>query len=131
VSFSNLSIREYNVALGDHPSCSYGPPIALGWKYQDKDQVSLDDYEDCRNPRRSMNQLVLSYNIRKYLLLKTAGYNRSDLRAAMAEVNRVKRDRQWTDMSAGSLDEVMEGVVDQVRNLFGRHPSHLDPVATQ
>lgn len=49
VSFSNLSIREYNVEIGDNPSCSYGVPISLGWDYEEHHEslaLSDDDWDD-------------------------------------------------------------------------------------
>merc|ERR1712238_242161 len=33
VSFKAVEIREYDRAIGDNPSCSSGPPIALDWNY--------------------------------------------------------------------------------------------------
>lgn len=120
VSFSNLQIREYDVTLGDNPSCSYGPPVSLGWDYSDTEVVPLEKYERARSnkfPRRKPRQLVLSYNVRKYLLLKTAGYTKAELREAMEEVKRIKHERKMTDMML-PLDEVMEGVIDHVKGMF-------------
>lgn len=121
VSFSNLQIREYDVALGDNPSCSFGPPVSLGWDYQDAEVVPLEKYERARSnkfPRRK--SFMLSYNVRKYLLLKTAGYTKAELREAMKEVERIKHERKMTDMMAPlePLDEVMEGVINHVKGMF-------------
>ena len=123
VSFSNLQIREYDVTLGDHPSCSFGPPVSLGWDYQDAHVVPLEKYEKARSnkfPRRKSPQLRLSYNVRKYLLLKTAGYTKAELREAMKEVERIKHERKMTDMMRPlePLDEVMEGVIEHVKGMF-------------
>ena len=123
VSFSNLQIREYDVMLGDNPSCSYGPPVSLGWDYHDAAVVPLEKYERARSnkfPRRKSGQLVLSYNVRKYLLLKTAGYTKAELREAMKEVERIKHERKMTDIMAPlePLDEVMEGVINHVKGMF-------------
>ena len=120
VSFSNLEIREYDVTLGDNPSCSFGPPVSLGWDFRDAQVVPLEKYERAREkkcPRRNPRQLVLSYNVRKYLLLKTAGYTKAELREAMKEVERIKNQRKMTDMML-PLDEVMEGVIDHVKSMF-------------
>jgi BRCT domain type II-containing protein len=46
VSFTNLSIREYNVELGDNPSCSFGVPISLGWDYEEQEALPLDALDD-------------------------------------------------------------------------------------
>jgi hypothetical protein len=49
VSFTNLSIREYNLEIGDNPSCSYGVPISLGWDYEERHEslgLMDDDWDD-------------------------------------------------------------------------------------
>jgi hypothetical protein len=95
VSFSNLEIREYNVALSDHPDCSYGPPIQLGWSYCEKQAVSVDEYElSCRSHRRTGRELLLTSPERRDLLLKEGGYTKEELQWAWEEVERVKRERQ-------------------------------------
>jgi hypothetical protein len=123
VSFSSLEVREYNIALSDHPSCSYGPPIQLGWDYRQKKAVQVEEYEETRSqqPRRGRHELVLSYNVRRHLLLKRAGYSNEDLEEAMSEVDRVKRERTVTQafLPASQLDETMEHVLDQVTFIFG------------
>jgi hypothetical protein len=122
VSFSSLEIREYNIALSDHPSCSYGPPIQLGWDYRAKKPVEVEDYEENRKPRRATHEMVLSYNARRYLLLKRAGYSDEELKGAMMEVERVKRERMVTDLflPASQLDETMENVLNSVKTtIFG------------
>lgn len=122
VSFSKMEIREYSIALSDHPSCSYGPPIQLGWDYRDREAVDVEEYETTRSPRRSMHQLLLSYNVRRYLLLKRAGYSKSELQSAMQEVDRVKRERLVTDLflPASKLDETLEDLVMGVRGMFAK-----------
>jgi hypothetical protein len=124
VSFSSLEVREYNIALSDHPSCSYGPPIQLGWDYRQKKAVEVEEYEEARlqQPRRGRHEMVLSYNVRRYLLMKKAGYSDQDLEEAMSEVDRVKRERMVTEtfLPASKLDETMEQVLDHVKTtIFG------------
>ena len=121
VSFGKLETREYSIALSDHPSCSYGPPISLGWDFRDKEAVELEQYEERRLPRRSMHQMLLSYNVRRYLLLKRAGYTHNELEEAMNEVDRVKRQRLVTDLllPASKIDETFEDVMGHVKRMFG------------
>jgi len=45
VKFANVTIREFNLVVGDHPDCSDGPPLAMGWNYVDQDAVRVDDFE--------------------------------------------------------------------------------------
>jgi hypothetical protein len=96
VSFSNLSIREFNIALSDHPECTVGPPIQLGWNYFDQDPVPVDLYEQTRQPRNRGRRLLLPDLVRRYMLLEEAGYTKRDLQSAVAEVQRVKRERKST-----------------------------------
>jgi len=120
VSFGKLQTREYNIALSDHPACSFGAPVGLGWVFKDKPALAVDDYENKRSPRRSMEQMVLSYNVRRYLLLKRAGYSKSELKDAVAEVERVKRERLITDLflPTHAIDETMEEAVAHIKHLF-------------
>jgi hypothetical protein len=122
ISFGNLEIRQYDVALSDHPSCSYGPPVQLSWEYQRENVVVLpvDSYELTRSPRRDKGDLVLSYNDRRHMLLKQAGYSKKEVKQAMKEVDRVKRERLVTDMllPASILDEAVEASVDYVKQFF-------------
>ena len=123
VSFGSMKIREYNVEISDHPSCSYGPPIQLSWDYKEKEDETLDSYEEKRSKRkrRTGHELVLSFYERHFMLIKTAGYSKSEIRETMKEVERVKRERQITDMFLPTMqiDEQMENVVDTVKRLFG------------
>lgn len=120
VSFSNLQIREYDVTLGDNPSVSYGPPLSLGWEYRQEEVVPLEKYETARSqkhPRRKSSQLLMSYNVRKYLLLKTAGFSKTELLEAMKQVEKIQKERKMSDIF-GPVDDAMEGVLDHVRTMF-------------
>lgn len=120
VSFSNLQIRQYDVTLGDNPSVSHGPPLSLGWEYRQEEVVPLEKYEKARSlkcPRRKSSQLLMSYNVRKYLLLKTAGFSKTELREAMKQVEKIQKERKMSDIF-GPVDDAMEGVLDHVRTMF-------------
>lgn len=95
VSFSNLSIREYNLALSQNPSCSYGPPVELDWQYQRQCVVDVDDYEQRRSPRKSRRDMLLSPILRCRLLRQR--YSKDEVRHAMKEVAKIKHQRKMTD----------------------------------
>lgn len=120
VSFGSLKIRDYNVALSDNPSCSFGPPVQLSWDYREREIVPLDSYEESRQPRRNPNDLVLSYYDRRLMLLKQAKCSKREVKAAMEEVDRVKRERLITDifLPASPLDEGLENVIGTVKKYF-------------
>lgn len=71
VKFQSLHIRTYNQVLGDHPCCTSGLPISLGWTYNDETQVPINDYEICRNPRRNRRQLRLNDLDRREIIMGT------------------------------------------------------------
>jgi Sodium:solute symporter family len=110
VSFHQVEIREYSVAISDHPNCSSGPPVQLGWDYRDRAKISVNLYESHRPPRRCAHDMILSYNVRRFLLLHLAGYSTGEIRKAMKEVDRVKRNRWLTDLllPASAIEEILE-----------------------
>jgi len=122
VSFTSLSIREYPPMISDNPSCSFGPPVQLDWDYHAEETQLIDQYEESRQPRRANHELLLSYNDRRFLLLKQGGYSRKEVKAAMKEAERVKRERMVTDLflPAQALDETMENLLDSVKTFFGK-----------
>lgn len=82
VSFASLEIREYNQVLGDHPCCTVGPPVSLGWDYTESPKVNVEAYEATRPRRRTRQSLRLSFKARREILSEVA----SD-----ADVRRVQR----------------------------------------
>lgn len=128
VSFTSLSIREYPPAISDNPSCSFGPPVQLDWEYEVEETQSIDHYEESRQPRRANHDLLLSYYDRRFLLLKQAGYTRKEVKEAMKEAERVKRERMVTDLflPAQALDETLENIVDSLKGFFGKSKEPRD-----
>jgi hypothetical protein len=122
VSFGKLGVRQYSVEISDHPSCSYGPPVQLGWDFKEKEAIPLESYEEGRHPRREIGDLVLSYYDRRFMLLKQAGYSKREVKEAVKEVERVKRERMVTDMflPVSPVEETIVSVVDSVKGFFQR-----------
>jgi len=85
VTFTDIHIREYTQVLGDHPCCSLGPPVSLGWEYRTCANVSLDYYEVTRVPRRSRRDLRLSWEDRRSIL---SNYSDGDCRRVQRRLNR-------------------------------------------
>ena len=130
VSFNNLSIREYNVEIGDNPSCSCGVPISLGWDYEEQEALPLDALDDPETTalggsgsrrRRKTHELILSYNDRRRLL-KSAGYSREELQECLQTVQKVKHERGMTELflAVAPLEDVMETVLHGVQDLFSK-----------
>eukprot|EP00816_Leptocylindrus_hargravesii_P008252 CAMPEP_0196808288 /NCGR_PEP_ID=MMETSP1362-20130617/8279_1 /TAXON_ID=163516 /ORGANISM="Leptocylindrus danicus, Strain CCMP1856" /LENGTH=645 /DNA_ID=CAMNT_0042182573 /DNA_START=74 /DNA_END=2011 /DNA_ORIENTATION=+ len=115
VSFSSTSIREYPVTLGDHPSCSHGPPLSLGWEYfEDEHTLPLDQYEKTRQGSRKKHwyELLLSGSDRKNILVDVVGADANEIEEAIEGVQRVQMERRATDMFSefSAIEEFLEGV---------------------
>ena len=122
VSFTDISVREYDVELSDHPSCSYGPGLGLGWDYQEREPTTVEDYEITRSPRRNAHELVLSYNARKHRLKQSKKYNKQVIAAVEKEIDRIKRERMITEffLPAMAIDETLERICEYVKQIFQR-----------
>ena len=75
VHFSVVEVREYSVELGDHPSCSKGPPLTLGWDYAMSTIVAVDDFV---SSYRSSRELIMPVWRRKHLLREVARLTNHD-----------------------------------------------------
>jgi hypothetical protein len=86
VSFSSfLEIREHSVTVGDHPCCE-ALPLSLAWEHATANKVPFDDFESVRAMhRRPSRELRLSYDERKNILRRIAGFSDEDLTQAHAE----------------------------------------------
>lgn len=93
VSWGTIEIHSHVIVLGDNPSVSHGPPIALGWEKIDSCELSVDDYESRLEGRRSKQELILLGALREDWL-RELGYSRSELKEAVSVVKKIKIDRR-------------------------------------
>eukprot|EP00581_Thalassiosira_minuscula_P030754 CAMPEP_0183764932 /NCGR_PEP_ID=MMETSP0739-20130205/10608_1 /TAXON_ID=385413 /ORGANISM="Thalassiosira miniscula, Strain CCMP1093" /LENGTH=429 /DNA_ID=CAMNT_0026003531 /DNA_START=332 /DNA_END=1621 /DNA_ORIENTATION=+ len=125
VSFSSLEIRSYNVTLGDAPT-SNGPAVSLDWEYDPSATASycIDKYEEFRTdeaPRRSKQEMIMPPMHRQYLLMREAGFTRSQIQQAMEEAKRVARGRQKTVRNVRlGITPVEEKLEKAKRKIFGK-----------
>lgn len=75
VRFGSCQVRSYTQVLGDHPFCSSGCPIQLGWNYVQEAAVSVESYEADHFPfscvrNNNMNDLRLTPDDRRRILCK-------------------------------------------------------------
>jgi hypothetical protein len=89
VSFTCLEIREYNVTVGDHPCCTSGFPLTLDWDYAEGSIVSVDEYEECRCPRRSRAELKIAPDQRCEILSEDS-CSPVELRRAQRKLHRAR-----------------------------------------
>ena len=80
VRFSNvLSIRTFDVTLGEHPCCVGGMALTCGWTHAEEDEcIDLDVYERFA-PKRSMYELRLPYHERRCRLEGATGLSPAEL----------------------------------------------------
>jgi hypothetical protein len=90
VKFGSLRIREHAVVLGDHPCCSAGCPLELGWEHESETELALDDYETSRQERRPRKELRTTWLERREWLSQ---YSDGDLRRSNRKLQRTRRCR--------------------------------------
>lgn len=95
VHFGDVVVRDYDMTLGDHPSCSYGPPVTLDWHYLEYEPLDINEYEFHRPPRKNMREMNLNYYQRRRILHR-AGFTDVDFLVTRKEVNRSKLNRSIT-----------------------------------
>ena len=88
VKFGSLRIREFAVVLGDHPCCSTGCPLELGWEHESETELAVDDYETSRSERRSRKELRTTWLERREWLSQ---YSDGDLRRSNRKLQRTRR----------------------------------------
>mmetsp|Transcript_21539 Transcript_21539/g.46698 ORF Transcript_21539/g.46698 Transcript_21539/m.46698 type:complete len:203 (-) Transcript_21539:98-706(-) len=109
VSFSTIELRYHAIMLGDNPSVSSGPPLALSNNVIHTDTCSLDDYEGKRPQNESEPQksaLILN-RFEREDRLRDAGFGRADFRQAEAEIQRIKKPRETNGTTANKAGGLM------------------------
>ena len=118
VSFSTVKFREYNLIVGDNPSCSDCLPVSLGWDHGPEVSISIDDFEKDRElfkqkPDTSGNDnrcQQWKWHERRELLIGVFGYTEQELRKQekiFAEANgrarksRLRITKDWFMRSKG------------------------------
>jgi hypothetical protein len=120
VAFSTVEIHVHSRALGDNPSVSSGPPMALGRNVLRKETHTVDEYESFRGkeaPRRSKRDLLMG-RIDREDMLKEYGYSRSDFVEAGNEVRKLQLQRR-----ASSRTSLLERVTIRLRSSIQRKSS--------
>lgn len=72
VRFHTVTIRNYDLTIGDNPWCSCGAPVSIDWTYQSEINLPLEAYEQHHPPRRKGSELAMPHRLREELLTDTA-----------------------------------------------------------
>jgi hypothetical protein len=97
VSFSIVSIRRYGMILGNNPACPCGPPVTLGWEYDELPQMNITEFESfrLRSRRFRTSHLILSH-YRRLEILQSVGYTAEEIAAVEKEMAKIQRQRNVT-----------------------------------
>lgn len=93
VTFSMVHIREYERIISDHPNCTSGVPIGIGWNYQHAVSVDVDLFEDAvtrRFPCRILSRREREEMVRKW------GATSKEIASAIRNALKVKNQRRQT-----------------------------------
>ena len=100
VTFGSVVINEHPIIVGCHPSVSSGVPITIGWYAVSKTEMSLQKYEELREPERVSHRLLLKQHpSERYMLLQNLGFSRQELHRAeeAAKATRELREESFLD----------------------------------
>lgn len=128
VTFSNVEIREYDIVLGDNPSCSCGPPLSLGWRFDEHkfNEIPLEDFEQSRiSHRRSRLEMKMPSCLR-YEILKYGNFSRREIAEVQFECNEIRKQR-CKSMKAAIRREIMANILVQTLR-FGLCRPHSNKI---
>ena len=96
VSFGDVSVQEYPTELGEHPCCSHGVSIQIGWTALTSQTCSLDTYERIRSQEKCS---ILRTNLaipleRRVEMLLDVGYSIHDIALATLKVEAIQESRR-------------------------------------
>ena len=92
VRFSDVTLREYPMVVGDNPAVSSGPPVTIDWNYMSEVVISVDQHQSVnRNPRRQQDMILPSY-VRKMILIENGALD-IELEEAEDEAIAIKLQR--------------------------------------
>jgi len=98
VRFDKITIREYDLTVGDNPACTAGAPVSLSWTYNPRtvETFPVDVYESYRDGQRcGPEDLKLNERVRHRLLLEW-DVPVSKIRRAERKCRLVQDQRRYT-----------------------------------
>jgi hypothetical protein len=114
VSFGDISVREYERIVGDHPDTKVGPPLSIGWAFIEHRPLDLDQYEEVR--LRKGNRRMSSIT-RKNILHNVFQIPEEEIRMAEKEVQRIMKNREKTSKQGKVSEKTEEAVQSLGRKL--------------
>jgi len=120
VSFHKVVIREYKLTVGDNPSCTFGPPISIGWHHDDEHSLTIDKYEDEKGERQGIPEM---FNAReRFEILKENGVPKRDIARAVRDASKTRNQRTSTNLNLKfeKVHTVSESARRKVKRFFSR-----------
>ena len=118
VTFDVVEVREYERVLSDTP-CQFGPSIGLGWKYDEAQEIDVNDWENTRGQPRNPSQMLIPRNQRE-TMLRELGYSRKDLATSIRNNTKIRNQRRQTinNLSAQRMEETIEMAKRKVKSIL-------------
>lgn len=102
VRWDGLKLVDHAVILDYNPGgiSQTGPSVSIGWEALETQNITIDEFEATRGPRRTAKQLKTSKEDREQLLLR-AGYKKEEIQLAedLAQAIRASREKSAQDFS--------------------------------
>jgi hypothetical protein len=101
VSFGAMEVLIFDLQLGDNPSVSVGPPIAMGKQLHARMTLTVESYEATRPTRRHKQELVVPKFLREDWL-RDEGFSRGECKEREGEVLAIKKSRKASSAGCAS-----------------------------
>lgn len=122
VSFGNVDVREYEQTMGDQP-CVSGPPLALGWKFEDECTTDVEDYEaDREGLRREGQEMKMPPSVRVQKLLDS-GHTRHQINEGAITSRKSMKQRMRTANETETMhlaSTALESLGRKIKRAVGR-----------
>ena len=83
--------------LGDNPSCNYGPPVSLNWRYNEANSMPLEDYEVARGTHCKAYQMQIP-PVHRRRILERSGVTPDEMEYTEKQMKLIKKERERTKM---------------------------------
>jgi hypothetical protein len=123
VTFSSVTIHEHPTLVGCNPAVSAGVPLTIDWQAVSSSEMSVDEFESYRAPRRVSNPIFLRHDAtERWTLLKDLGFDSEEMRVAEEGANVIRISRQLSNEevqleSQSHLKTLMDESKQRRRNL--------------
>lgn len=111
VSFGSVSTREFERIIGDNPCCRSGPPLGIGWQYNECEDITIDSHQLKRVKRQSIVGKTIhpvTKSERRSILKWDWCYTEEEMLEAEDEIIRVQWQRHATNTGSRVLENAKE-----------------------